>query len=89
MIQSSNNKLFAGLIVALGLVLGWVYYNQFASTTEIPVPTLATSKDDLTNLKDLKIDFTIFDNAAYKALSIYGQIPVSPGVTGKKDIFAP
>jgi len=48
-----------------------------------------TFSDNLKIFENLKIDFSILDNNKYKALQIFGESPVSPGVTGKKDLFAP
>ena len=47
------------------------------------------TKDDLKKFETLKINFSILDNAKYKSLEVFGESPVVPGVTGKKDIFAP
>jgi hypothetical protein len=88
--QTSNTKLFSALIVLLGLAAGYVFYSQVIVLNEAPIASPAsTGRNDLSNFKNLHIDFSVFDNAAYKALAVYGQVPVSPGVTGKKDIFAP
>jgi hypothetical protein len=88
--QNTNTKLFTALIIVIGLAAGYVYYSQVIVLNEIAVPPPAiNSRDDLSGYKNLRIDFSIFDNAAYKALAIFGQVPVSPGVTGKKDVFAP
>jgi len=88
--QTANTKLFAALIIVVGLAAGYVYYSQVVVLNEVPIAApVSAGRNDLSTYKNLKIDFSIFDNAAYKALAVFGQIPVSPGVTGKKDVFAP
>jgi len=88
--QTANTKLYASLILVAGLAAGYLYYSQIIVPNEVPIdPPFSAGKNDLASFKNLKIDFSIFDNAAYKALAIFGQVPVSPGVTGKKDVFAP
>jgi hypothetical protein len=87
--QSANTKLFTALIVILGLAIGYVCYSQLVAPQEEPVTAVTTSRNDLSSLKDMNLDFKKFDNAAYKALVIHGEVPVSPGATGKKDVFAP
>lgn len=88
--QTANTKLFAALIIVVALAAGYLYYSQVVGPNELPLAApQASGRDDLSSLKNLKIDFSIFDNPAYKALTVYGQIPVSPGITGKKDVFAP
>ncbi len=88
--QSSPSKLYILLIVLVGLVGGYVVYSQwFKSTTAVIPPPMLSNQDNLTAFQNLKIDFSVLDNALSKGLIISGESPVNPGVTGKKDIFAP
>ncbi len=89
--QQNNQKvLISALIVVLGFALGYFYYSQWAVPARVPVePPPVSERDDLKKLENLKIDFSILDNKKYKALEIFGESPVNPGVTGKKDLFAP
>ncbi len=90
--QQSNNQstLIVILIVVLGFAVGYFYYSQWSvpARTLIEPPPVA-GKDNLRLFENLKIDFSILDNKKYKALEVFGESPVNPGVTGKKDIFAP
>ncbi len=88
--QSNQNKLLLALIIILGFAAGYIYYSQFIvfSAPNIAPPPIS-SKDDLKKFETLKINFSILDNAKYKSLEVFGESPVVPGVTGKKDIFAP
>jgi len=90
--QQSNNQsvLIVALIIVLGFAAGYFYYSQWAVPARVPVePPPVAGKDDLKKFENLKIDFSILDNNKYRALEIFGESPVNPGVTGKKDIFAP
>lgn len=88
--QSSQNKLLLVLIIILGFAAGYIYYSQFAAVSAPAVAPLPISaKDDLKKFETLKINFSILDTAKYKSLEVFGESPVVPGVTGKKDIFAP
>jgi len=88
--QSANTKLFIALIIVLGLAGGYLYYSQVIVVNEAPIAAPATGgRTSLSTYKDLHIDFSTFDDPTYKALVVFGQVPVSPGVTGKKDVFAP
>ena len=91
MAQNQQNLwLYAGLIILVGLVAGYLGYSQLIQPTEASVPPAPiSSKDTLKSFQNLKIDFSILDSTAYKSLQIFGEMPVNPGVTGKKDIFAP
>jgi hypothetical protein len=87
---SSPSKLYAALIVLIGLIGGYVVYSSWIKPTETIVPPAQVSNQgDLASFKSLKIDFSAIDSVASKGLVIFGDSPVSPGVTGKKDLFAP
>lgn len=88
--SSSPSKLYVILIICVGLVGGFVAYNQWVKPAEnvIPPPALS-SQDSLTSFESLKIDFSVLKNAVSSDLVVSGESPVNPGVTGKKDIFAP
>jgi len=88
--KSTPSKLYATLIVIIGLIVGYVGYSQWIVQNESTVPAPAIDpKDNLTVIKNLKIDYKILDDSIYKGLITSGESPVGPGTTGKKDIFAP
>ncbi len=87
---SSSKLLYIVLIIAIGLVGGYVAYSQWLKPAETLIPAPAISnQDSLAAFKNLKIDFSVLDNSAYKSLITSGESPVNPGITGKKDLFAP
>ncbi len=87
--QTANTKLFLTLIIIVGFAVGYVYYNQAGTIVDdIPVAP-ATGHSSASSLKDIRLNFDVFDNPAYKTLVVNGELPVSPGTTGKKDVFAP
>ena len=88
--QSNQNILILALIVVLGFAMGYFYYSGWAVPARVPVePPPVSERDNLKMFENMKIDFSILDNKKYKALDIFGESPVNPGSTGKKDIFAP
>ncbi len=85
----SSSKLYVALIVLAGLVGGYIAYSQWIKPFEVSTPApLISNKDGLSAFKNLKIDFKVLDDPAYKSLITSGESPVNPGVTGKKDLFA-
>lgn len=86
-----QNNLIIILIIVVGIASGYLYYSQIVGPlkVEIPAPLLTTGKDTLTQFQNISVDLSILSNAMYTKLGIYGESPVNPGVTGKKDIFAP
>ena len=90
MTSPSPSKLYVILIIAVGLVGGYIGYSQWLKSDEAVIPTPAiSSQDSLNTFKSLKIDFTVLDDSAYKSLITSGESPVLYDKTGKKDIFAP
>ncbi len=90
--RQSNNQslLIISLIIVLGFALGYFYYSGWAVPARVPIePSPVSEKDNLKMFEHLKIDFSILDNRKYKALEVFGESPVNPGITGKKDLFAP
>ncbi len=87
---TSNAKLFGFLIVLVGIVGGYLYYSQTIKPSEATTPPApVAANDDLRAFQDLKLDFSILNDTVYKSLSVFGEAPVNPGITGKKDLFAP
>lgn len=93
MAPQKNNQtvlLIATLIIIVGFAAGYFYYSQWVVPSVSPIePPMTGARDDLKAFENLRIDFSILDNNKYKALQIFGESPVNPGVTGKKDLFAP
>jgi len=92
MAQQQNNQttLIIALIIVLGFAVGYFYYSQWVVPDRVLVePPPIAGRDDLKTFENLKIDFSILDNKKYKVLEIFGESPVNPGATGKRDIFAP
>ena len=86
--MQSQNKLFIFLIIVVCLAAGYLYYYMTDVGTEIP-PIPIPANDNLKSFENIDINFSVLDSTKYKALQIFGEFPVNPGATGKKDIFAP
>ena len=87
--MNNQNKLIPIIVIAVGLVLGYLFYLQSDIETEILINLPEQKTDNIDKLSNLNVDFSIFDDERFKALQIFGELPVSPGITGRKDIFAP
>lgn len=82
-----QSKVILGFIIFIGFAVGYLYYSQ---TSETIVSTGTVSLDpDLEYFQNTKLDFSILEDERYKSLEVYGEVPVDPGVTGRKNIFAP
>ena len=89
--KSNTDNLFAGLIIFVGLVLGYVLYSSYPEglfgTVTIP---FAPRLDDLgQKVEKLDLRFAVLDRIASSQLEIFGELPVVPGATGKEDLFSP
>jgi hypothetical protein len=89
-LSKESSKLYLLLIVLVGLIGGYVFYGQWIKPQEEVIPPPVIDKqDNLNSFRNMKIDFAAIGDPATKELIISGEAPVNPGVTGKKDLFAP
>lgn len=87
--QPTQNILILVMIVLLGIVGGYFYYSSFVVPTLAPVPPPPVDEnDDLKTFEGLQIDFSILTNEKFQSLQVFGESPVNPGATGKKDLFS-
>ena len=90
MAQQPANKSIMMLIVVVAFAIGYLFYSQSIQPAQLPInPPPLSARDDLAKFKDLTIDFSILDDSRFKSLRVFGESPVRPGVTGKRDLFAP
>ena len=88
--QQTQSLLILVMIILLGIAIGYFYYSSYVMPTLAPVlPPPIAQKDDLKAFEGLQIDFGILTNKKFQSLQIFGESPVNPGVTGKKDLFVP
>ena len=88
--QQTQSLLILVMIILLGIAIGYFYYSSFVVPALAPVlPPPIAQKDDLKAFEGLQIDFGILTNKKFQSLQIFGESPVNPGATGKKDIFFP
>ena len=84
----TTNPLILLLIIVMGVVAGYVFYGQ-AGDSVAPALPAAASDSAFVKFKNLKFDFTLFQNQSFADLKTYGQTPITPGTTGRQDVFAP
>ena len=88
--QPTQNLLILALIILLGIALGYFYYSSYVVPALVPVlPPPIAQTDDLKAFEGLQMDFSILTNKKFQTLQIFGESPVNPGATGKKDLFFP
>ena len=75
--------------MALGIIAGYLFFSMTIQGSKEGIPLPVIADDTLSKFKDLSLDFSIFDDARFKSLKIFGESPVQPGPTGRLDIFAP
>ncbi len=85
--SNRQTRLIMILIIFLGFVVGYFYYNSFTNSN-IGIKSISEdSKDTLSQFKDLKFDFQVFNSPSLKTLKIFGEVPVVPDKTGKINPF--
>jgi len=87
--KENPSKVIPIAIIVLGVIAGYLFFSLTIQGTEVEIPLPVTTDDTLSKFKDLSLDFSIFDDARFKSLKIFGESPVQPGATGRVDIFAP
>lgn len=89
--QSNSGSLFVGLIIFLGLIVGYFMYSGGVAFVSQPSFVSVTSPDQekITKLESINLDLSIFDKIAFKQLKIFGSIPVNQGKVGKSNPFSP
>jgi len=75
-----------GFIIFLGFAMGYLYYSQVSETLTVEPIEIDPS---LQVFSDIIADFSILDDERYKSLEIFGEIPVNPSITGRRNIFDP
>jgi hypothetical protein len=89
-IQFGRSKLMLGLIVAVGLVFGYLSYSQADDPTLSLLIEEPVIREDLESFRNFKIDFSILDDKRYKNLEVFGENPVDLGIVGERENpFAP
>ncbi len=84
----NQSRIISLLIILVGLVGGYVYYSNSYSEELFPLP-VNIQKSTLQLFKEMVIDFSILDDSVFRSLRVYGELPVTPGVSGKSDPFSP
>ena len=88
--HNTTSPIITIALVLAGLIGGYFYYSQFSvdATAQIP-PLTINVQDTLSKFKDLKLNLGVISDIKFQSLRILGENPVSPGSTGRVDIFAP
>ena len=75
------------VIMVFGFVMGYLYNLQTVPADAVPVLDNRFELTSLKNLQGAKIDQSVFTSEQYKALRVFGSLPVQPGSDGKDNPF--
>lgn len=88
MAQSLRQSALLGyLIMALGLMGGFLYYSQLDFSSDVPAIEQRHQMANMKGLENIKIDYRILQNDEFQQLRIFGQILVKPQGNGKENPF--
>lgn len=88
--KKQQGMLVVALIIILGFAAGYGYYAFFAKQRDSKFSAYSDdAKDAIYKLKNINLDFGIFDIINFKTTKTFGESPVSPGQPGKANLFAP
>jgi hypothetical protein len=88
-VKQSSNNIFILLILIVAFAFGYLYYSKLIVSNQIVISPLPFALDDLDKFKNININFSVLENEKFKTLKIFGEFPVKPTATGKKNLFAP
>ena len=78
------------LMIFVGIIAGYLFYSQTLKGQAIDIaPLPIREQDGLTDIINKVLDFSVLDNSSYRALRVFGEVPVNPGITGRVNIFDP
>lgn len=86
MARQKSSNVFGLLIIILGIIAGYIFYTNLIKPA---IPVAPRAYEDLLRFRNVSFDFSVIDRAAFENLSVFGELPVRPGSTGRQDIFAP
>ena len=88
MVQSlRQSALLWYLIMALGLMGGFLYYSQLDFSSDVPAIDQSHQMANMKGLDNVNIDYRILQNDGFQQLRIFGQILVTPQGNGKENPF--
>ncbi len=86
MARKRSSNALSILIILLGLLVGFIYYNGLESSV---VPAAPREYPELLRFNSINLDFSVIDRLAFDNLKIFGDLPVRPGATGRNNLFTP
>lgn len=88
--KKSTNPLILTLIILLGLMAGYFFYsNSLKDNQQDLSEPLTVEELDFLKFGEQVSNYPILDSRTYNSLRIYGEIPVSLGVSGRTNPFLP
>ena len=75
------------LIIIAGFVMGYFYESQIDHAGDVPVLNPAFALSSMKGLENFSIDFSILQSTNFRALKVFGELPVTVGATGKSNPF--
>ncbi len=87
MTQLRESKLLVYLIIALGLVLGFLYGNSLDPAVNTPQLDGKYLPVTLQALRSARIDESLLSSEVFKSLRIFGSLPVVPATGGTTNPF--
>lgn len=91
--QKKRQKVLLGVLIAVAIITAFIWYinfqkgfsvEEFISSGERVSPDYSFTEQ---RLKEVKLDFSILDDALFKSLKSHGLLPVTAGETGRTNPF--
>lgn len=87
MSTTKPSKILLYAIMAFGFITGYLYSTQSDPMAVVPVLDNRFLLTSLESLQGARIDQSVFSSEQYKALRVFGSLPVQAGGGGKDNPF--
>lgn len=78
------------IVVVIIAIIVWYFSLQGGPSIKVPaeggVPSGVSPAEEM--LKEIKLDFSVFDDSLFKSLKSHGTLPVVVGETGRENPFS-
>lgn len=75
------------IVVVIIAIIVWYLGLQGEAPAEREAPVGVSPAEEM--LKEIRLDFSIFDSPLFKSLKSHGILPVTAGETGRENPFSP
>ncbi len=74
------------IVVVIIAIIVWYLGLQEGPSIKVPAESGVSPAEEI--LKEIKLDFSVFDDPLFKSLKSHGALPITVGETGRENPFS-